>query len=520
MKALNILHIEDSKDDSELIKRLLVDNGFPCEVTRIETRAEVFDELEKNTFDLILADCKLPNFSGLRALEIAHALKPETPFVFVSGTIGEETAIESLRNGATDYVLKDRLSRLVPAVRRALAEAEERTMVRQLQQRLREAGRLEAISTLSNGIAHDFNNILTIILGHASLLTMQQNHPERVAEISNTIMEAGRRGSEIVQQLLAFARKSDGHVAPADLNRYIQAHMNAFLEKLPPRVNLGFEPDPNIPNVLIDASQLDRILTNLVTNSVDAMASGGHITISTQLVSATELTDLNPELAADKYVGLIVSDTGKGIDSTTREHVFEPFFTTKERGRGTGLGLPVVYGLMQAHHGHVHVDSEIGKGTTISLYFPVPKESEGRSTPMTHPADPGLNGTEAVLIVEDEEDVRFFLETMLSSHGYRVFCAGDSDQALAIFQEHRDDIRLVFSDIGLPRVDGIEVCEQLKKLKPGLPLILASGYPTKEFKERINALAPQVFLSKPYQARDVLMTVRRTLDGATSIHLV
>ena len=139
-QALNILHIEDSIEDSELINRLLANEGFECRITRVETRPQVFDALEKQSFDLILADCKLPDFSGLRALEIAHALKPETPFVFVSGTIGEETAIESLRNGATDYVLKDRLSRLVPAVRRALAEAEERTMCRQLQQRLREAG--------------------------------------------------------------------------------------------------------------------------------------------------------------------------------------------------------------------------------------------------------------------------------------------------------------------------------------------------------------------------------------------
>src|SRR5271156_2103816 len=232
-QKLNILHIEDSKEDSELINRLLLNSGFQCHITRVETRPQVFDALEKNSYDLILADCKLPNFSGLRALEIAHALKPETPFVFVSGTIGEETAIESLRNGATDYVLKDRLSRLIPAVRRALAEAEERMMCRQLQQRLREAGRLEAISTLSSGIAHDFNNILTIILGHASLLTMEHNNPERVLQISGTISEAALRGSEIVQQLLAFARKSDGHVAPADLNRYLQAQLESFKERLP-----------------------------------------------------------------------------------------------------------------------------------------------------------------------------------------------------------------------------------------------------------------------------------------------
>jgi signal transduction histidine kinase len=520
MKTLNILHIEDSVDDSELVNRLLVDNGIPCQVKRIETRAEVFDELEKNLYDLILADCKLPNFSGLRALEIAHALRPEVPFVFVSGTIGEETAIESLRNGATDYVLKERLSRLVPAVRRALAEAEERTMVRQLQQRLREAGRLEAISTLSNGIAHDFNNILTIILGHASLLTMQPSHPERVLEISGTITEAAKRGSEIVQQLLAFARKSDGHVVPADLNGYIQAHMNAFLERLPPRVDLSFEPADHLPNIMVDAGQLDRILVNLITNSVDAMATGGHITLSTKLVSATELPDLIPELSSEKYVCLTVSDTGKGIDSRTREHVFEPFYTTKERGRATGLGLPVVYGLMQAHRGHVHVESEIGKGTTLSLYFPVPTATEANSTPVAQGPDAALHGSETVLFVEDEEDVRFFVETMLHTHGYRVFCAADHEQAMALFKAHKDEIQLVFSDIGLPRVDGIELCEKLRRLKPNLPLILASGYPTKEFKERINALGPEVFLSKPYQARDVLLTVRRTLDGSKAAHLI
>src|SRR6202050_4745945 len=227
-QSLHVLHIEDSEDDCDLVKELLRKEGLACDVTRVETRAEVFNELQNHAFDLILADCKLPGFSGLQALEIAYALKPEVPFVFVSGTIGEENAMESLRNGATDYVLKDRLSRLVPAVRRALAEAEERKMCRQLQQRLREAGRLEAIGTLSNGIAHDFNNILTIILGHASLLTMEHEHPERVLEISGTISEAAMRGSEIVQQLLAFARKSDGHVAPADLNRYIQSSLNAL----------------------------------------------------------------------------------------------------------------------------------------------------------------------------------------------------------------------------------------------------------------------------------------------------
>jgi signal transduction histidine kinase len=511
---LNILHIEDSEEDSELIRQLLLRDGLQCEITRVDTGLEVFDALEKNPYDVILADCRLPDFSGLRALEIAHALKPETPFIFVSGTIGEETAIESLRNGATDYVLKDRLSRLVPAVRRALAESEERTMCHQMQQRLREAGRLEAISTLSNGIAHDFNNILTIILGHASLLTMEYENPNRVLQISHTISEAARRGSEIVQQLLAFARKSDGHVAPIDLNRYIEAHLTALRERLPHEVDLRFEPRADLPT-----SQLDRILANLITNSLDAMCTGGHITLSTKLVPTSELPDLLPKLGSDNYVCLTLADTGKGIDSTTREHVFEPFFTTKERGHGTGLGLPVVYGLMQAQHGYVDVTSEMGQGTAVSLFFPVPEPDAARPPSIAHETDPALSGSETILVVEDEEDVGFFLETMLKGHGYHVLCATDADQAVNLFKEHQDEIRLVFSDVGLPREDGITLCEKLRKLKPGLPVVLASGYPTKEFKERINALGPEAFLSKPYNTNDILETVRNVLDGSKVLHL-
>jgi two-component system cell cycle sensor histidine kinase/response regulator CckA len=518
-QTLNILHIEDSREDSEIISRLLASNGFNCKIKRVESRPEIFDALEKDSFDLILADCKLPDFSGLRALEIAHALKPETPFVFVSGTIGEETAIESLRNGATDYVLKDRLSRLVPAIRRALSEAEERTMCRQLQQRLREAGRLEAISTLSNGIAHDFNNILTIILGHASLLTMENGNPDRVLEISNTISDAARRGSEIVQQLLAFAHKSDGRVTPADLSRYLQANLITLQERLPGQIDLTLETSEDLPTILMDVSQLDRILTNLITNSMDAMPEGGRITLSTKLVTSAELPILLPELGNETFVCLTVTDTGKGIDSTTREHVFEPFFTTKERGRGTGLGLPVVYGLMQAHHGYVDVKSEMGQGTSISLFFPVSKEKLTNPSSSANQPDPALSGCETILVVEDEMDVSFFLETMLQGHGYRVLCAANADEALSLFKKYRGEIQLVFSDIGLPKVDGISLCEKLRTLKPTIALILASGYPSKEFKERLIELGPQAFLSKPYNTRDILQTVRKALNGSKVLHL-
>jgi len=514
--SLHILHIEDSVEDCELIQNLLRKEGLKCEVSRVETRSEVFNALQNESFDLILSDCKLPAFSGLHALEIARALKPETPFVFVSGTIGEETAIESLRNGATDYVLKEHLSRLVPAVRRALAEAEEKRLCRKLQQRLHEAGRLEAISTLSNGIAHDFNNILTIILGHTSLLSTQYDKPDRVQEINETIRLAAKRASDVVQQLLAFAHKSEGHAVPTDLNRRLQESMSVLKACVPEKHELIFEPAAHLPNILVDVGQLNRILINLIVNAVDSMPTGGRITLSTTFVSVQEIPDLLPELATDYYVGLKVADTGVGMDPLIREHIFEPFYTTKERGRGTGLGLPVVYGLMQAHHGSIEVASEPGKGTTISLYFPVPQEAVTPASSQL--SNPDLNGSETILVVDDEPDVGFYLETILQNHGYRVLTAQDHKQAIDLFKAHREEIQLVLSDVGLPKVDGITLCSKLKELKLDLKIILCSGYSPKDFKKRMNDLGSDVFLAKPYNTHEILQCVRSVLDNSAVQH--
>ena len=445
-------------------------------------------------------------------MEIAHALSPEVPFVFVSGTIGEETAIESLRNGATDYILKDHLPRLAPAVRRALEEAEERSLNRRLQHRLREAGRLEAVSTLSNGIAHDFNNILTIILGHTSLLMTESTNPDRVLEIGETISNAAKRASEVVQQLLVFARKSEGHAIATDLNRRVQEVVSQVKKSCPPKVRISFQSGRDLPEIMADPNQLDRILSNLLTNALDSMPTGGTISLTTSVVEAKDLPDSVPEIASDAFVCLEVEDSGIGMDANTRQHIFEPFYTTKDRGRGTGLGLPVVYGLMQAHHGWINVESEPNQGTKFLLYFPIAPASPRKSYPSLH-GDPSLNGIETVLLVEDETDVSFFLETVLQSYGYTVLVAHDHDQALAVFQQRIDDIQLIFSDIGLPKVDGIRTCRELKNLKPTLKVILSSGYAPRDFHARMEELGVDAFLPKPYGTDDLLRTVRRVFDG-------
>ena len=516
-QSLSILHIEDSEEDSELIKHLLSKEGVKCDIKLVQTRAQVFDALQNESFDLILSDCKLPNFSGMHALEIAHALRPDTPFIFVSGTIGEETAIESLRSGAIDYILKDHLIRLVPAVHRALAEAEEHTLCRQLQHRLREAERLEAVSTLSNGIAHDFNNILTIILGHASLLTLEYDHPERVLELTNTITHAALRASEVVQQLLAFSHKSDDHMVLTDINSHVRTTLDALRQKLPEKTDMVFEPADSLPMILTDNLQLERILINLVANAIDSMPDGGHIALSTSLLPAKKIPGLSPNLASENYVCLKVTDTGIGMAPATRERIFEPFYTTKQRNQGTGLGLPVVYGLMKAHHGLIHVDSAMGKGTAISLFFPVPGEGSQKGLPDAPLSIPkNLNESETIFIVEDEPDVGSFLETVLQSQDYSVLVAHNHEKALDLFKANMEKINLVLSDIGLPKVDGIALCRELKRLKPSLKISLASGYSPQEFKVRMDDLGVEAFVSKPYNTLDILHSVRKALNGRES----
>jgi two-component system cell cycle sensor histidine kinase/response regulator CckA len=509
---LRILHLEDSETDCELIRQLLLEEGIDCKVERHETCAEFTEKLQEKDFDIIFADSSLPEFSGLRALELSRRYAPEVPFIFVSGTMGEETAIESLRNGATDYVLKQRLSRLGPAVRRAMAEAATKRKNIEMEQRLQQSQRLEAVGTLAGGVAHDFNNILTIIQGYTSLLPVERHQPERVLEISATIDRAAQRGSELVHQLLAFARKSDGSFVSTDINQRIREIGAMLRETFPRNIEFEFQLDETLPKILADPGQVERVLVNLATNARDAMPNGGKITFATSKTQEGEFSLHSPAAASRDYLCLQVIDTGIGMDEATRRHIFEPFFTTKAKGKGTGLGMPVVYGLMQTHNGRVDVWSEPGKGTRISLFFPIPAGDMPQVQAQTLDSPKMVGGTETVLVVDDEPDVSSLLEVILQANGYHVLSAGSAEQALDIFQAHRDEIDLLFSDLGLPKLDGFELSERLRELKPGLKTIIASGYTDGSIKTRMAEREIDGFVQKPYNIGTLLQTIRSILD--------
>jgi len=424
--------------------------------------------------------------------------------------MGEDIAIESFNQGASDYVLKDRLGRLPSAIRRAVQEAEQEKANQKLQHRLKEAERLEAIGNLSTGIAHDFNNILAIILGQTSLLAAEHSDSKRSLEKTDIIAEAVQRGAKIVRELMAFARKSDDSKAIIDLNKHIDDYLKNRNGTTSSKISLSFVPEKNLPMISLNPAHLDTILAKLLENAFEATPDGGAIIISTELATLSKEDEMHLKMEGTEFVRLRISDTGHGMDAKVRQHVFEPFYTTKERGQATGLGMPVVYGLVSSYGGMVDIESKPGTGTTVNILLPASDQLPVKKA-IPEKADPDLGGSETILVVEDEPYVCSFLETVLKTNGYTVFAAHDYESAFEHFRGHQDDIQLVLSDIGLPRVDGIRLCAELKVIKPNLKIVLSSGYSYKEFRTRLDRLGIDEFLPKPCNAPTLLKGIRHAL---------
>jgi PAS domain S-box-containing protein len=388
------------------------------------------------------------------------------------------------------------------------------TAQKRLEDQLRQSQKMEAIGQLAGGIAHDFNNILTIILGHATLLTMVKLDPKAMVS-AEQIKQASERAAGLTRQLLAFGRKQIFNPRPLDLNRLV-GKMTDLLARLLGEdiaLQINFSSHPAV--IEADVSMLEQILLNLSVNSRDAMPKGGQLALSIGLceVDAAHVRQF-ADARTGKFVRLSHRDNGCGIPPENLSRIFEPFFTTKEIGKGTGLGLATVFGITKQHGGWVEVESELGKGTTFNIYFPV----TNAAIPDPEQADTQFHarkGTETILVVEDERDLREIVTRTLNLNGYRVFQAVDGQNALQIWAEHKNKIDLVFTDIIMPGgLNGRELAEKLWAEKPELKVIFSSGYGAdvlgKEFK-----LDPQLnYLQKPYLPQTLCRVVRRCLDGA------
>lgn len=384
---------------------------------------------------------------------------------------------------------------------------------KRLEDQYRQAQKMESLGTLAGGIAHDFNNILAIILGHASLLSRNQGNPEKQAANTDAIIKATQRGAALTRQLLTFASKTDILFESVQLNHAVVETAKLLGETFPKTVSVHTKLQADLPPIVADPNQLHQLLLNLCVNARDAMPKGGTLSIETTLVVGDVISSRFAQANAANYVVLQVSDTGEGMDQATKRRIFEPFFTTKEKGKGTGLGLATVYGIIESHGGFVDVDSEVGVGTTFHVYFPVQIFAEEGSSVRRETAEEVSGGSEMILVVEDEEMLRELLRAVLSSKGYEVLTASDGVEAVEIYAAHRKKIGLVVADIGLPRLAGGDVFLKLKQMNPDVRMILASGFFEPGFRvEMLDAGAKEV-IQKPYQPNELLKSIRKALDS-------
>lgn len=393
-----------------------------------------------------------------------------------------------------------------------------------LEEQLMHSQRLESIGTLAGGIAHDFNNILTAITGYGHILKMKAKEDDPSKAYIEQILASADRAANLTQSLLAFSRKQISSPEPVKLKGIIENVKRVLQRLIGENIELRTEISGEELTAMADSTQIEQVLVNLCTNARDAMPEGGVLAIKMKRVSGdkmhktigTEAEGLSPEMLGDKgYAEISIIDTGTGMNEKTRERIFEPFFTTKEVGKGTGLGLSMVYGIIKQHHGHIGVESEEGKGTTFRIYLPLIPKAFGtvsKEIKVAEAATAVTGGAETILLAEDEEAVRALTKTVLEEFGYTVIEASDGEEAVSKFMENKDRIDLFLSDIVMPGMNGREAYERIKKIKPKLKVLFASGYPS-DFTHKNEILAEGLdFIGKPVSPDNLIRKVREVLD--------
>ena len=634
---LRLLLVEDSEDDALLLVRELERAGFEPAVERVDTASAMRAALDRQEWDLVLGDYSMPQFGGAAALGLLRERGLDVPFIIVSGTIGEERAVAAMKAGASDYVPKHNLARLVPVIQRELreavgrrerrraeaalhaVEASYRTLVeqapigiyrstpagrflsanaalarilgydspqdllgldsardvyadpserqrligrdsysdreyddveatwkrkdghrvtvqlsvravrgaggemeyyetfvrdvteqRQLEGQLLHAQKMEAVGRLAGGVAHDFNNLLTVIMSYGDMLLedLPRDAPYRedVAEIRKAAIAA----SALTRQLLAFSRQQVLEPRVLDVNAVLAGTEQLLTRLIGEDVHLTISLATTVGLVKVDPGQLEQIIMNLAVNARDAMPQGGRLTIETGNAEMDETYVRGHPLAhAGRYVMLAVSDTGIGMDAETQARIFEPFFTTKQVGKGTGLGLATVYGIVKQSGGFIWVYSEPGHGTTFKIYLPQVDEPE---SPAAAPVPPAVGGSETVLVVEDVAAVRAVAREMLERRGYTVLEAPDGATALRLAGKHRGEIHLLLTDVVMPGGSGRALADQLLGLRPTMKVLYMSGY-TDDAVVRHGILQEGIaYLQKPFTPENLARKVRAALD--------
>jgi signal transduction histidine kinase len=510
---LRVLIVEDNERDAALLLRELKRGGYDPVSERVETSATMNAELERRTWDLVVSDFAMPQFSANAALEEVRKSGLDLPFIIVSGTVGEETAVEAMRAGAHDFMPKGQFTRLLPAIARELREAELRAKHRVIEQQLRQAQKMEAIGQLTGGIAHDFNNLLAVIVGNLDLLCEIDGVNAARAELIDAALNSALRGAELTKRLLAFARQQPLSAQVIDLNDCLP-DMIAILQRTigeSIQIKTGLATDLWLARV--DPAQLENALLNLAINARDAMPDGGTLLIETANTPLdADYAASHAEVTPGDYVSLAVMDTGTGIPPDIIERVIEPFFTTKEHGKGTGLGLSMIYGFAKQSGGHLSINSEIGVGTTMSLYFPR-GTPDGISALVKSASPTAPCGNERILVVEDNASVRNAAVGILRSLGYDVEHAESARAALASLEQKSFDV--LFTDVVMPEMNGVALAAEVRQCYPELAILFTSGFSSKLSPAELQKLGSN-FVAKPYRKADLAIAVRAALEKFVS----
>ena len=510
---LRVLHLEDDPNEAGIVQAMLESEASPCHITHVQQSGDFAEALERGDIDLIISDYALPGFDGMTALKMTRAKWPDMPFILLSGTVGEEFAIESLKSGATDYVLKDRRSRLIPAIRRAMQEVEERAERKRIEEQFLQVQKMEVVGRLSSGVAHDFNNILGIIIGNNDYMMTKLPPDDPLRKNAEEIQNAAARAAGVTRQLLVFSRNQTVQLIVLDINDVIHGMDKMLCRLLDEHIELNIVLGKQIGRIKADSGYLGQLLMNLVINARDAMPQGGKLTIETSNVTLNKNdAQAHPDIPFGNYVMLSVTDTGTGMTEEVKKHIFEAFFTTKPKGKGTGLGLATCQTIIRQSHAFIDVESEIGKGSVFKIYFPQvnkPLQTMTRSLSAMAPQ----RGTETLLIVEDEGALRRMISMVLENLGYTVLQASSGEAGLNAAHEHKGNpISLVLTDLIMPHMGGKPMADLLKKTYPNLKVLFTSGY-TDTTMLTPGPPDPDIsFLPKPYALATLTAKIREMLD--------
>jgi two-component system cell cycle sensor histidine kinase/response regulator CckA len=524
---LRILHLEDDPGDAEIVQAFLEGEDIACEISCVQTEDQFVGALEKGRIDLILSDFTLPGFDGLSAARIVRERWPTIPVILVSGTMGEEMAIDSFKSGATDYVLKGRLSRLVPSVRRAMLEVEVRAERRELEAQFIQAQKMEVIGQLAGGVAHDLSNILSVVMGCSDLITARLGPNSPVAEFTEEIRYAISRGVGLTRQLLVLSRKQTMPPVSLDLNETLKEMEKMLRRLLEDNIEMAIVPGEQTGRVKADPGYIGQVLMNLVVNARDAMPDGGKLTISTENITLNETDALEHGcLIPGEYVMLCVSDTGIGMNDETKLRLFEAFYTTKPDGKGAGLGLATCRTIVKQSGGHIEVESELGIGTRFRVYFPRDaQQPEGADELISSERLPSgkkmassledrsptsLKFPRRILVVDDDVAVRRLTTDILVRYGYQVDAAANGATGWQALQAKRYD--LLITDNSMPKVTGVEMVAMVHNARMPVPVIMAVGnLPKGEFTQHPWFQAVSTLL-KPFTVNELLRAVKNSLQ--------